>query len=1005
MKSFLPKIFRLTNWYSLAMVLTLVVIGTTIFGIYWLLAYPADPPNPQTERDNPYYIYSDPRVYPDLDNCPAGPGGPRCYNSSGIEIGCTNPDQADWNLDLEGDICDPCGNGRIDSGEDCDKDNLGGRNCLNLGFSGGTLACSPQCRFDTAACFYCGDNQVNTGEECDLNNLKGKACPDITPGWTSTGVCADSLPADADYPQRCNPDDPTSWSAACGTGVACLGGLSCYNRSDLSCRFDTCNCCGDSCIGSAEYCDGDSSFPASAATTIQTAKGAINFRSFMLSNQCLVCGASGNFQTQCLPGAYYNCASLAATAGLPFDPTKFLWLSDTEHGGITQMVALESRPEQNIEVPIPFDYNEGPLNIKFGAKICQGGTNDLSPCSGAADCLGGACVDYPFSQDTVNYSGYLCSDIPAPWGKCVVGQGVCSNNHYQDCDVTSPSSWPAACGVASPTCVQTSVTWDTACGQCERLDYFRVGDVVHEYEICDQGTPGDNVIPMNEGIVRDAATTWPQPSSCPSPGPLLLSPSRTAVNVEKGEAWAVFRASRVNLDDFYLAHFHEDVGVLAVCKIQDSTAVLGNGGGVQVDLHGDAWIGAGRGNFLYKYRGGLGYCSADSGQVERRQCDPRDNTTWPSGCGDCLRNDDCQPMRTISNTMGTYGLAITPNGDLWQSRMTTGRNGIRNGIAFYRDPDSLTDGWTAAFDLPGSGLLGINYGIGTDKFGNAYINTAATNDGLYFASYSPTSGINMRKLIGPGAPADNTYRRGVGIDSSGAIWVADQGNNRIERVVNGSVVDTAGSLPQLDFPYGVSGDSAGYVWAISNGQFGRVIAPACRFQVTGDNDLGLCFQMHVVRGNYLKNFAQAAEKPYMYSDFLGMNRAMVFRKRISYYPDLNQSPLQAFDLAADTPQSISNLWRYRWGKIKYDATVPLNTTASVQACFSAILADANNPACPASPGVTTGWVDVSTYNGDFANILYRKKFLRLKVELRSNNPDAEPYVSNLRVSCDGDACQ
>ena len=291
----------------------------------------------------------------------------------------------------------------------------------------------------------------------------------------------------------------------------------------------------------------------------------------------------------------------------------------------------------------------------------------------------------------------------------------------------------------------------------------------------------------------------------------------------------------MNLDDFYLAHFHEDVGVLAVCKIQDSTAVLGNGGGVQVDLHGDAWIGAGRGNFLYKYRGGLGYCSADSGQVERRQCDPRDNTTWPSGCGDCLRNDDCQPMRTISNTMGTYGLAITPNGDLWQSRMTTGRISSRNGIAFYRDPDSLTDGWTAAFDLPGSGLLGINYGIGTDKFGNAYINTAATNDGLYFASYSPTSGINMRKLIGPGAPADNTYRRGVGIDSSGAIWVADQGNNRIERVVNGSVVDTAGSLPQLDFPYGVSGDSAGYVWAISNGQFGRVIAPACRFQVTGNN--------------------------------------------------------------------------------------------------------------------------------------------------------------------------
>src|SRR3989338_4819666 len=205
MKSFLPKIFRLTNWYSLAMVLTLVVIGTTIFGIYWLLAYPADPPNPQNQRDNPYYNLSG--DLPDLDNCPAGPGGSRCYNSSGIEIGCTNPDQADWNLDLEGDICDPCGNSQIDGGEDCDRANLAGRNCLNLGFSGGTLSCSPQCRFDTSACFYCGDNQVNTGEECDLNNLKGKICSDVTFTWTSTGVCAGSLPADADYPKRCNPDD------------------------------------------------------------------------------------------------------------------------------------------------------------------------------------------------------------------------------------------------------------------------------------------------------------------------------------------------------------------------------------------------------------------------------------------------------------------------------------------------------------------------------------------------------------------------------------------------------------------------------------------------------------------------------------------------------------------------------------------------------------------------------------------------------------------------------
>lgn len=45
-----------------------------------------------------------------------------------------------------------CGNHIREGGEQCDLNNLGGKNCSKLGFSGGTLSCSVSCEFDTSAC-------------------------------------------------------------------------------------------------------------------------------------------------------------------------------------------------------------------------------------------------------------------------------------------------------------------------------------------------------------------------------------------------------------------------------------------------------------------------------------------------------------------------------------------------------------------------------------------------------------------------------------------------------------------------------------------------------------------------------------------------------------------------------------------------------------------------------------------------------------------------------------
>jgi hypothetical protein len=45
-----------------------------------------------------------------------------------------------------------CGNGQLDSGEDCEGNDLGDINCLTLGYGAGVLACGDDCNFDTSGC-------------------------------------------------------------------------------------------------------------------------------------------------------------------------------------------------------------------------------------------------------------------------------------------------------------------------------------------------------------------------------------------------------------------------------------------------------------------------------------------------------------------------------------------------------------------------------------------------------------------------------------------------------------------------------------------------------------------------------------------------------------------------------------------------------------------------------------------------------------------------------------
>lgn len=56
-----------------------------------------------------------------------------------------------------------CGNGAIDTGEDCDGTNLNNSTCQDLDYTGGTLACDSTCQFDLTMCTGGGGSAGTSG--------------------------------------------------------------------------------------------------------------------------------------------------------------------------------------------------------------------------------------------------------------------------------------------------------------------------------------------------------------------------------------------------------------------------------------------------------------------------------------------------------------------------------------------------------------------------------------------------------------------------------------------------------------------------------------------------------------------------------------------------------------------------------------------------------------------------------------------------------------------------
>lgn len=117
---------------------------------------------------------------------------------TGGDISCT-PAGADAECTFDTTACTSnttrdqvCGNGFVETGEECEPGNLNGFTCSELGFDGGSLSCTDDCTFRTNSCFAeqndtvggdintsdgedrCGNGVINEGEDCDSGNLGEK---------------------------------------------------------------------------------------------------------------------------------------------------------------------------------------------------------------------------------------------------------------------------------------------------------------------------------------------------------------------------------------------------------------------------------------------------------------------------------------------------------------------------------------------------------------------------------------------------------------------------------------------------------------------------------------------------------------------------------------------------------------------------------------------------------------------------------------------------------------
>jgi trimeric autotransporter adhesin len=200
-----------------------------------------------------------------------------------------------------------------------------------------------------------------------------------------------------------------------------------------------------------------------------------------------------------------------------------------------------------------------------------------------------------------------------------------------------------------------------------------------------------------------------------------------------------------------------------------------------------------------------------------------------AGTGSSGRASDGQ-LATSAPLNNPTGVAADSAGNLYIADSVNSRIAIvaPNGLItnFAGGGQMLGDGGPAK-----AALLGQPHGLAVDAAGNVYIADGLDNrirkvtaDGVI----NTIAGNGQQGFSGDGGPATSASMsdpQGVAVDSTGNIYIADSGNNRIRKVSGGTITTVAGNgirgfsgdggpatVSSLNQPFGVAVDSTGNIY-------------------------------------------------------------------------------------------------------------------------------------------------------------------------------------------------
>jgi uncharacterized protein (TIGR03437 family) len=245
--------------------------------------------------------------------------------------------------------------------------------------------------------------------------------------------------------------------------------------------------------------------------------------------------------------------------------------------------------------------------------------------------------------------------------------------------------------------------------------------------------------------------------------------------------------------------------------------------------------------------------------------------TTVAGNGTCCFSGDNGPA-TSAQLGYPGGIALDSAGDLYISDTATDRirkvsNGMITTVA-----GNGTYGYSGDNSAAISAELGEPSGVAADAAGNLYIADVGNNRVRKVSNgvITTVAGIGTPDYSGDHGPADSAQLNGptgVAVDSTGDLYIADSGNNRIREVSNGVITTVAGNgmrgyggdggpatNAQLFSPSDVAVDLAGSLYIadgsrlvrkVSNGVISTVAGGGSSF---GDNGPATGAELYVPYG-------------------------------------------------------------------------------------------------------------------------------------------------------------